>query len=104
VVVTAVVLFVHVIPSGDVTMFPLFPTATKNEPFQITQFRLVVAADVLVVHAVPSGEVSIVPLVPTIANNEPFQAEPSRVFVVPDDTGTEVLKPINISCRIKLIT
>lgn len=44
---------VQVLPSGEVTMAPLSPTATKSAPVQATLVRLAGAAPMYAVHAVP---------------------------------------------------
>ena len=65
----AVFLAVHVIPSGDVRMAPRPPTVTNFAPVHAMAPRLVVVPEVRAVHVTPSGDVTIVPPAPTAARS-----------------------------------
>jgi hypothetical protein len=71
---TGRVLFVHVLPVGDVfAIFPPSGTAQNTDPFHATDMQLIVK--LLFVHVTPSGDVSpmVVPY-PGTKNTDPFHA------------------------------
>jgi len=69
---------VQVVPSGDVKMVPVSPTATNRVPVQVTPLKLLVVPDVRGVHDARSVEEIIVPLSPTAIVVIPDAATPLR--------------------------
>ena len=75
---------VHPVPSGEVKMTPLLPTATNFPAPHAASLSHSVVPEVRPVQVSPSDEVRIVPLPPTATHMLPFHAAAVSVFPVPD--------------------
>jgi hypothetical protein len=94
------VLEVHVVPSGEVRMVPLSPTATKvlcahaqlYSLVEVTSLREFDVPEVLEVHVIPSGDVRMVPLSPTATYEYFPKVTPFREFDVPEVLEVHVVR------------